>query len=813
MARYEYTGVTKQQGANHPNKILAIKYDVNSIPPMSILAEIDANLDGTFTISWDEWTGRVIIGAVDDEGTIQKLDSVFHDYQTGDPDFDPLFDNVQLLLRMGGPNLLNTFVDASDNNHPVTNTTDTKNSSNLLINGRNSTYFDGSDYLSIPTSIAAAMAIGPFTIEGYINSTLETTNAIISQPINGGNGEQYFGIGAAGNLHYGKSPAHPNNFYFGTPSGTILPNTTHHVALDVDGTRWAIYVDGVKLAERIDSQFWSNVNTEVMIGRSLVPSFPSFQFYFKGYMSQFRITTGVNRYPADFKPPTKQYVYQPEHDLLPDFIYKSWWQFDEISGIAATDKSGAFDGTYTNASIRTLGKVGTGGLTLDGTNYVNIISGNNIFGLSSNFTVGYWIKPLTGMASEVEVFSVGDQGSATVTADNKGLRFRVLPDGKLAFKVRQSITTGYGGGTTGVWNTNLQTKLDSWNLVFCQRTNTEAFAYLYNSDGIFSEKLSLGGSYPLSTWGDRPYLIGAGAYSFDANIIKQSAPGPQIDEIFITSNLLSETNRNALWNRGVGKMPPISWADISIATYDNRSFSVLAQDGSPGGVALSPSGTKMYMMGRLTDRVYEYNLSVPFNITSAVYTGVNKVVGASVESISVSHDGNYMFVTDKSAGTLDTVGIERYPFGTPYDLSTLGSMDQSFGFGAEIAPTGFNFNSDGTKIVVVGDYLDRVTYYTLSTPYNLTTMTQVNFFALPSGAYYGIMMSPNGTRMAIVNEATDRIVQYNLSTPWDVTTAVNSNNVLLLGTQTGSPWDVAMYSTGFLLTAQEHDSILSYSFN
>jgi DNA-binding beta-propeller fold protein YncE len=50
------------------------------------------------------------------------------------------------------------------------------------------------------------------------------------------------------------------------------------------------------------------------------------------------------------------------------------------------------------------------------------------------------------------------------------------------------------------------------------------------------------------------------------------------------------------------------------------SFSVAAQDTFPTGLAFNTDGTKMFVVGNGNDKVYEYDLSTGFDVSSAVYS-------------------------------------------------------------------------------------------------------------------------------------------------------------------------------------------------
>lgn len=82
MASYFYKGTTQQKSVNHQNKVVALKVDLNLAEPVSKLAEATASPDGSFLLQWDDWAGRVIIGAADDDNTI-KLNAIFKDFIVG----------------------------------------------------------------------------------------------------------------------------------------------------------------------------------------------------------------------------------------------------------------------------------------------------------------------------------------------------------------------------------------------------------------------------------------------------------------------------------------------------------------------------------------------------------------------------------------------------------------------------------------------------------------------------------------------------------------------------------------------------------
>lgn len=83
MATYNYTGNTQQFDSPHQNIAVALKVDTGGNPVFTKLAEAVADVNGDFTLEWEDWDGRVIIGAVDDDGSFE-LNCKFVDWKSGE---------------------------------------------------------------------------------------------------------------------------------------------------------------------------------------------------------------------------------------------------------------------------------------------------------------------------------------------------------------------------------------------------------------------------------------------------------------------------------------------------------------------------------------------------------------------------------------------------------------------------------------------------------------------------------------------------------------------------------------------------------
>jgi len=152
---------------------------------------------------------------------------------------------------------------------------------------------------------------------------------------------------------------------------------------------------------------------------------------------------------------------------------------------------------------------------------------------------------------------------------------------------------------------------------------------------------------------------------------------------------------------------------IETASYDNASFSVVAQDTFPYVIFFKPDGTKMYMIGNSSDRVHQYSLSTAWDITTASYDAVSFSVAsqdATPRGIFFKPDGTKMYVLGYSSRI-----VHQYSLSTAWDITTASYDNASFSVVAQDTfPYGIFFKPDGTKMYMVGISSRIVYQYTPS---------------------------------------------------------------------------------------------------
>jgi sugar lactone lactonase YvrE len=234
--------------------------------------------------------------------------------------------------------------------------------------------------------------------------------------------------------------------------------------------------------------------------------------------------------------------------------------------------------------------------------------------------------------------------------------------------------------------------------------------------------------------------------------------------------------------------------DLSSAGAVTDTFSVAAQDGSPEGIFIGDSGTKMYILGGSGNRVYQYTLSVAWELSTAP-TYANKAISlAAVETsatgIYFEDDGTTMFIIGQATGA-----VHRYTLSVGWDVSTATYDGQAIDVSAEeTAPTGVGFHSDGSKMFTIGTVGTKLYEYGLSSVWDLIDFTD-EFTDIVETVPTGIAFSADGLVLYVVGSDTAKVRQYDLTTAFDTQTATY-DDLFDLSTEGTNPQAVSVNAAG-----------------
>ena len=205
---------------------------------------------------------------------------------------------------------------------------------------------------------------------------------------------------------------------------------------------------------------------------------------------------------------------------------------------------------------------------------------------------------------------------------------------------------------------------------------------------------------------------------------------------------------------------------VSLSTVLDAS----ATDTFITGLAFSQDGTKLFLVGAGSDSVYQYSLTIAFSLTSASYDSVSFSVATedgNPYGVAFNTDGTKMFVVGYTSRA-----VYQYSLSTAFDLSTASYDSVSFSYTAQgINVAGFTFNTDGTKMFLTNN--STVYQYSLTTGFDISTASydSVTFStSSQSTNLRGLAFNSDGTKM-FASVRFDDIFQYSLSTGFDISTA------------------------------------------
>lgn len=153
-----------------------------------------------------------------------------------------------------------------------------------------------------------------------------------------------------------------------------------------------------------------------------------------------------------------------------------------------------------------------------------------------------------------------------------------------------------------------------------------------------------------------------------------------------------------------------AWDLSSITANHTSLFSVANEGDQASDVAFKTDGTKMYVKADVfDDSIFQYTLSTPWNVGSATYDSKSLYVepeDASSTFFQFDEQGTKIYVSGISNDS-----INQYNLSTPWDVSTATYSNKTFYPIQDGIPQGFAIKSDGTKFYLVGGSNDIIFQY------------------------------------------------------------------------------------------------------
>jgi len=199
--------------------------------------------------------------------------------------------------------------------------------------------------------------------------------------------------------------------------------------------------------------------------------------------------------------------------------------------------------------------------------------------------------------------------------------------------------------------------------------------------------------------------------------------------------------------------------DLSTGSYE-MEFSIASQVAAGQGLFFKPNGKKMYVLDHDTDYIYQYSLATAWNVTTASYDSKSFSVGSqdtSPSGLFMKPDGTKIYV-----GGWTNDRIYQYTLSTPWDVST-ASYDSKYlsTTGQATYPTGIMMRSDGRTLIAYGYITCGLYQYTLEIPWDISTTTYDGKFIAISkdNEPGGFFMKPDGSRVYVTGHSSMEVHQ------------------------------------------------------
>ena len=142
----------------------------------------------------------------------------------------------------------------------------------------------------------------------------------------------------------------------------------------------------------------------------------------------------------------------------------------------------------------------------------------------------------------------------------------------------------------------------------------------------------------------------------------------------------------------------------AVPTYVD-SFSVNNKETRPNGLTFNNDGTKMFVTGHKTDDIEVYALTTGFDISTATHLKSFPVDSEDdgARDVKFNSDGTKMFVLGRANDT-----VYEYTLSTGFDVSTASFVDRFDISSEDTSPAAVAFNDDGTKMYFVGGTRDKI---------------------------------------------------------------------------------------------------------
>ena len=265
-----------------------------------------------------------------------------------------------------------------------------------------------------------------------------------------------------------------------------------------------------------------------------------------------------------------------------------------------------------------------------------------------------------------------------------------------------------------------------------------------------------------------------------------------MSKITISSNLLmrklriddgqdnnndGQDNNNDGGNANTGPYP----YSVLNLVYIN-SLSVSIYENASEGLSAKPDGTRMYVYGLSNNLIYQFNLSDPWNLDTAIVRKQSPTFDSQTSygnEIFFKPDGTKFYLTTQNSS------IHQYSLSTPWEVDTMTYDNVMLDYSESPIPSyssSFTITNDGIHMYLAKD--DTIYRFEMSTPWDISTATfqeSANVTARAGGVINDVCVNNSGDKLIVIDVLFEMNGFYDL---YDLTTANDLNTITYNSTYT-----------------------------
>lgn len=255
---------------------------------------------------------------------------------------------------------------------------------------------------------------------------------------------------------------------------------------------------------------------------------------------------------------------------------------------------------------------------------------------------------------------------------------------------------------------------------------------------------------------------------------------------------------------------------LSDMYYDSKLFN-FTEMAEPRGLDFSTDGSYMYICGQTNNKIYQYELSTPWDVSTASYTSNYFDIDAQetdVTGVKLKPDGTKMYIIGDQ-----NEDIFQYSLSSAWDVSTASYDSKSLNTSSQVTgASALFFNTDGTIFYAVDNYPTNAVYqYTLTSAWDVSTGSYASKSLTleplgTDGNPQAISITSDGKALIMLDNVSDALYQYTLGTAWDVSTGSYDSDSFSTTSQTSDARGMAGNSSLSLLYLCSKDGTKVYQY-